>query len=55
MLASDKEWQEGSIDPLEWCRKKQDECLDNNDEKGAMVYYELAQLWMKRRDESGEV
>ncbi len=34
--------------PVEWCRKKQDECLENNDEKGALVYYELAQMWMKR-------
>lgn len=34
--------------PVEWCRRKQDECLENNDEKGALVYYELAQMWMKR-------
>ena len=34
--------------PVEYCRRKQDECLENNDEKGALVYYELAQMWMKR-------
>jgi hypothetical protein len=34
--------------PVEWCRRKQEECLDNNDEKGALVYYELTKMWMER-------
>ena len=31
------------MDPLEWCRKMHSE---------VMVYYKLAELWMRRRDEN---
>ena len=40
--------------PVEYCRRKQEECLDRVDERGALVYYEMAKMWMKRekKDES---
>lgn len=34
--------------PVEYCRRKQEECLDRGDEKGALVYYEMAKMWMQR-------
>ena len=34
--------------PVEYCRRKQEECLDRGDEKGALAYYEMAKMWMQR-------
>lgn len=36
------------MDPLEWCKKMQDQAEDDSE---VMVYYKLAELWMRRRDE----
>lgn len=52
MLASDEEWQDGRMDPLEWCKRMQDLA---EDESTVLVYYKLAELWMRRRDERGKV
>lgn len=34
--------------PSQWAREMQDYYLDIEDEKTAMVYYDLAELWIKR-------
>lgn len=32
----------------DWCKAKQEDCLNKGDVDSAMDYYELAQLWLSR-------
>lgn len=39
---------DSALKPSEWCKAKQEDCLNNGDVNSAMDYYELAKLWMSR-------
>lgn len=36
------------LKPSDWCRQKQNECLERGDTESAMHYFEMCEVWKGR-------